>query len=1035
MIWIWTTTLATDSKPTHRLKFGELYHVALLLRLGGKNRIMLRYHCVVAPLRCDPNPYFRPMFNRTLVALLFSPAVMHAQDTTTWATNFATELVNPFVGTGGHGHTFPGACVPFGMVQLSPDTRTDPQEWDGCGGYHYSDSLIYGFSHTHLSGTGVSDLCDVLLMPLSGGPTTDPEEYRSHFSHQREESHAGYYKVHLDDPDVDAELTTTARVGMHRYRFAKPQERAFVLDLRHRDRLTRSSIQQTGPQEICGERRSSGWARDQRLFYCIRFSENVTLVKDLSDSSKAVLQLGDGKETLVKVGISAVSIEGARKDLDTEISGWDFDGVKKNAEAAWNKELGRIEVQGGTREQQRIFYTALYHSLLVPYIFNDVDRKYRGNDGNVHVADHDVYTVFSLWDTFRAEHPLFTILEPDRTVDFIKTFLDIYSQTGRLPVWELWGNETDCMIGYHSVSVIADAYMKGIRDFDAELAMKAMVASADRDETGLNALHAKGYISSEDQSESVSRTLEYAYDDWCIATMAKAMGKDSLATVFFGRASNWRNVFDPESGFFRARYNGGFKGPFDPFEVNFDYTEANAWQYSTFVPQDLDGLESALKNTGHGGVEQRLDELFSAKDQTHGRDQSDITGLIGQYAHGNEPSHAMAWMYDRVGRPDNAQRVVDRILNELYHDAPDGLSGNEDCGQMSAWYVMGALGLYQIAPGDPRFELHSPLFHAYRIHLPNGNEVKVRSTGDRNGARVIGSTELNGVKGLVEDIAYSTLMKGMDLKLNLTSEWRPSDRPTASMNRPSLEGADEQDADRTYLPSSPVITAPAEAFTGPMAITLGTLQPSDSIFYTVDGSKPTQNSTLYKAPFPVDTTAFVKAVAVNGGSSSPVITAHYAWLDPARTITVESKWSAQYPAAGEIALIDGVRGTRDFRVGGWQGFLGEDVLATVDLGSVKVLKRLGLGVLQDAWSWIWYPQNVQFAWSTNGRTWSSTTVKNNVPRDSGGSQKMDMMTELLNKHARYIKVIAKNPGPCPDWHPGKGDPSFIFADELLIECE
>ncbi|MGV9013965.1 MAG: GH92 family glycosyl hydrolase [Flavobacteriales bacterium] len=975
------------------------------------------------------------MLNRTLIALLLSPTVMHAQDTTTWVTNFATELVNPFVGTGGHGHTFPGACVPFGMVQLSPDTRTDAQEWDGCGGYHYSDSLIYGFSHTHLSGTGVSDLCDVLIMPLSGDATTNPEEYRSHFSHQREEAHAGFYKVHLDDPDVDAELTTTARVGMHRYRFAKPQERAFVLDLRHRDRLTRSSIQQTGPQEICGERRSSGWARDQRLFYCIRFSENVTLVKDLSDSSKAVLQLGDGKETLVKVGISAVSIEGARKNLDTEISGWDFDGVKKNVEAAWNKELGRIEVQGGTREQQRIFYTALYHSLLVPYLFNDVDRKYRGNDGNVHASDHDVYTVFSLWDTFRAEHPLFTILEPDRTVDFIKTFLDIYSQTGRLPVWELWGNETDCMIGYHSVSVIADAYMKGIRGFDAELALKAMEASADRDETGLNALRAKGYISSEDQSESVSRTLEYAYDDWCIATMAKAMGKDSLATVFFSRASNWRNVFDPESGFFRARHNGGFKGPFDPFEVNFDYTEANAWQYSTFVPQDVDGLDRTLKNTGHGGVEQRLDELFSAKDQTHGRDQSDITGLIGQYAHGNEPSHAMAWMYDRVGRPDKAQRMVDRILNELYHDAPDGLSGNEDCGQMSAWSVMGALGLYQIAPGDPRFELHAPLFHAYRIHLPNGNEVNVRSTGDRNGARVIGSTELNGVKGLEEDIPYSTLMKGMDLKLNLTSEWRPSDRPASTIKHPLLESAYDQDPDRTYPPSSPVITAPAEAFTGPMAIRLETLRPSDRIFYTVDGSQPTQNSTVYREPFTIDTTTTVKALAVNGSSVSPVITAHYAWLDPARTITVESKWSAQYPAAGEIALIDGVRGTRDFRVGGWQGFLGEDVLATVDLGSVKVLKRVGLGVLQDAWSWIWYPRSVQFAWSTNGRTWSSATVENTVPRDSGGSQKMDMMTELLNKHARYIKVIAKNPGPCPDWHPGKGDPSFIFADELLIECE
>ncbi|MEO5584198.1 MAG: GH92 family glycosyl hydrolase, partial [Flavobacteriales bacterium] len=597
------------------------------------------------------------MLNRLFLSLLLlSPAALHAQDTTTWATNYATELVNPFVGTGGHGHTFPGPCVPFGMVQLSPDTRTDPQEWDGCGGYHYSDSLIYGFSHTHLSGTGVSDLCDVMLMPLSGGLTTKPEQYRSRFSHKREEAHAGFYKVHLDDPNVDVELTTTKRVGMHRYRFNREGARSFVLDLRHRDRLLAASIKQSGPSEIVGERRSSSWARDQHLFYCIRFDVPVSMEASLSDSSVAVITLpSTGGAVLVKVGISAVSIDGARKNLEAEVPGWDFDAVKHQAEQAWDKELGRIEVQGGEPEQQRIFYTALYHSLLVPYLFNDVDGKYRGNDGKVHTGKHDVYTVFSLWDTFRAEHPLFTIIEPERTVDFIKTFLDIYTQTGRLPVWELWGNETDCMIGYHSVSVIADAYLKGIRGFDAELALKAMTASAMRDEAGLNALRAKGYISSEDQSESVSRTLEYAYDDWCIAKMAKAMGKDSLASVFFDRASNWRNLFDPETGFFRARYNGGFKGPFDPFEVNFDFTEANAWQYSTFVPQDVNGLDRALAATGHGGLEQRLDELFAAHPNTTGRDQSDITGLIGQYAHGNEPSHAMAWMYDEVGRQDKAK--------------------------------------------------------------------------------------------------------------------------------------------------------------------------------------------------------------------------------------------------------------------------------------------------------------------------------------------------------------------------------------------
>ena len=969
------------------------------------------------------------MLNRLfLSALLLSPAVLPAQDTTTWATNYATELVNPFVGTGGHGHTFPGPCVPFGMVQLSPDTRIDPVEWDGCGGYHYSDSLIYGFSHTHLSGTGVSDLCDVLLMPLSGGLTTKPEEYRSRFSHQREEAHAGYYKVHLDDPNVDVELTATKRVGMHRYHFAKADERSIVIDLRHRDRLLASSIKQTGVSEIVGERRSSSWARDQRLFFCIRIDRKVILDPVLSDSSKAVIALpSDSLPVLVKVGISAVSVEGARKNMEAEVPGWEFDAVREQAEDVWDKELGRIEVLGGEPEQQRIFYTALYHSLLVPYLFNDVDGQYRGNDGKVHTAKHDVYTVFSLWDTFRAEHPLFTILEPERTVDFTKTFLDIYSQTGRLPVWELWGNETDCMIGYHSVSVIADAYLKGIRGFDAELALKAMVASADRDEAGLNALRAKGYISSEDQSESVSRTLEYAYDDWCIAKMAKAMGKDSIASVFFDRASNWRNLFDPGTGFFRARYNGGFKGPFDPFEVNFDFTEANAWQYSTFVPQDVEGLDRALKATGHGGLEQRLDELFEAHPKTTGRDQSDITGLIGQYAHGNEPSHAMAWMYDRVARQDKAKRMVDRLLTEFYHDTPDGLIGNEDCGQMSAWYVMSALGLYQIAPGDPVFELHAPLFHAYRIHLPNGKEVHVRCSGELIGDRLIRSTVLNGEAGRLSSVPCSTLMQGMDLRIDLAAMWRP------------LEGARittvARDPITSYPPSAPIITASSQAFTQPLEVSISTLRSDDQIHYTVDGSQPTRNSPVYDGPVTVASTTVVKAIAEDKDRTSPVVTAHFTQIDPDRTIKVESKWSSQYAAAGEVALIDGIRGAQDWRTGAWQGYLGTDVLATVDLGSVKTLKHLGLSVLQDQRSWIWYPESVQFAWSMNGHDWSSATVTNTVPRTAEGTQTMEMTTELLNKHARYIKVIAKYAGPCPDWHPGKGEASHIFTDELLIDCE
>ncbi|HRF81759.1 MAG TPA: GH92 family glycosyl hydrolase, partial [Flavobacteriales bacterium] len=522
-------------------------------------------------------------------------------------TNPARNLVNPFIGTGGHGHTFPGACVPNGLVQLSPDTRPDGyMDWDGCGGYHYSDSVIYGFSHTHLSGTGVADLCDVLLMPMSGAASFDPSVYRSSFQHKNEEAHAGYYRVWLDEEKTLAEVTATAHCGVHRYTMPADKEQFLVLDLNHRDKLLGHSIRKEG-LEIVGERRSGSWARDQRLFFCIRIGRSggpVGIGLELNaDSTRGSINVKreDTSAIIVKVGISAVSIEGARKNLDAEVPHWDFDKVRGEAEAAWNTKLNKIQVEGGTREQQRIFYTALYHSYVAPYIFNDVDGQYRGMDGEVHYADHNVYTVFSLWDTFRGLHPLMTILEPDMTSDWIKTFLLHYQQGGRLPVWELWGNETDCMIGYHSVSVIADAYMKGIRGFDERLALKAMMEGARLDHFGLKAYQERGFMSSEDGAESVSRTLEYAYDDACIAAFAarlERIGGDDQQLDFRTRSASWRHLFDRSSGFFRARRNGGLAPGFDPYEVNFNFTEANAWQYSLFVPQDIDGLVAA-----HGGPE------------------------------------------------------------------------------------------------------------------------------------------------------------------------------------------------------------------------------------------------------------------------------------------------------------------------------------------------------------------------------------------------------------------------------------------------
>lgn len=1011
----------------------------------------------------------RSILHRSSVVLLIT-----APFTVDGQINHARDLVNPFVGTGGHGHTFPGACVPNGLVQLSPDTRPDGMmDWDGCGGYHYSDSIIYGFSHTHLSGTGVADLCDVLITPVTGtgGMHFDRRATASRFDHATEQAHAGYYRVELTGPPhssadmhsigdahptrvpgarILAELTATQRVGVHRYDFPKGEMARIVVDLRHRDQLISSGWEMIDRNEIVGERRSSSWAKDQRLFFCIRFSapwlDREVMPSALPDAVAGLTFGALEKPLVVKVGISAVSIEGARKNLDAEVPHWDFDLVRKQAENAWNRKLDKIRVQGGTKEQQRIFYTALYHCYVAPYIFNDVDGNYRGMDGEVHHADHNVYTVFSLWDTFRALHPLMTILEPDMTSDFIKTFLLHYQQGGRLPVWELWGNETDCMIGYHSASVIADAYRKGIRGFDEKLALEAMIVSADRDEPGLNAYRAKGFISSEDQSESVSRTLEYAYDDACIAGLMDLVDMDRKATgpSFWSRSSTFENLFDPGTGFFRARRNGGFIPGFDPYEVNFNFTEANAWQYSLFATQNIEKMISLYGDRSK--LEAHLDRLFSANTATSGREQADITGLIGQYAHGNEPSHHMAYLYNHVERPEKTRALVKRILEEQYHDAPDGLSGNEDCGQMSAWYVMSALGLYQVSPGvNDRYDLGYPLFREASIDIGSGRRFTIavsdstwKQLDDAAWERQMQLEKAKNKKRIAaEQGEIPTRMK--DDPLRITPTWIPHadilaggvqrfDSQRVPQSRPAnwpdvLDGAYVRECAR---PGAPVIEAAAAAF-------------SDSLGITVQGcGKCTLHDAIGERDCPMNTPFTItvsSTIHVDWSEEFSPVTAEFKKMDGSRTITLASKYANQYAAGGDRALVDGLRGGSDFRTGEWQGYEGQDVLATIDLGAVKKVTRAGLSVLQDQRSWIWLPAEVQFAFSANGRNWSTVTATHDVPRDVPEAVVRELMSPPITKKARYVKVIARNAGPCPDWHPGKGGATWIFADEVLIETE
>lgn len=680
--------------------------------------------------------------------LLAISAAACTESKETSASDFCA-FVNPFVGTDGHGHTFPGASMPMGMVQLSPDTGLEG--WDRCSGYHYSDSTIIGFSHTHLSGTGRSDLMDVLVMPFTGdlklkaGDSDNPEQgYRSRFSHDEELAWPGYYKVRLKDYDIVAELTSTPRCGVHRYTFPADSRAHLMVDLSHHfatDSVISTTMEILDNSTLVGSRQSKGWGEpgekywsEQQMFFAMRVSKpfmSADMVCDdiIVDSKKidgkeikAILNYETKSEEAIelKVGISAVSIENALANLDAEVGDKSFVSVRDAARDEWNKRLASIEVDADS-VTKTVFYTALYHSLLTPCLYNDVDGSYRGSDKNTHKADGFTnYTVMSLWDTFRAQNPLLALIAPDTTSDIVNSMLAHYDEYGLLPVWPLWSSETNCMIGYHAVPVITDAYFKGCKGFDAERAYEAMKTSAMQDEFGVAELKKYGYIPFDKYNKSVSTALEYCYDDWCIARMAKALGHDDDYDYFSKRASGYSKYFDPEYKLMNGVSSAGsFRRPFDPTYSSYgecDWVEGNSWQYSFFVPHDVEGLMAL-----HGGekqFEQALDSLFNSNSGMSGADVPiDITGLVGQYAHGNEPSHHVAYLYNYAGVPHKTQEQVGNIMTTLYNAGPDGLCGNDDCGQMSAWYVFSAMGFYPVNPASGEYALGRPMVRRASMNI------------------------------------------------------------------------------------------------------------------------------------------------------------------------------------------------------------------------------------------------------------------------------------------------------------------------------
>ena len=734
-----------------------------------------------------------------------------------------SQWVNPFIGTQGMGHTFPGATVPFGSVQLSPDTDTIPYATDGaynkkvyeyCSGYQYNDKTIVGFSHTHFSGTGHSDLGDILVMPTTGklrlnpGTASNPDAgYRSRYSHSNETAEPNYYQVFLNDYSINAELTTTTRVGMHRYTFPKSEESQIIIDLTHGiynypEKNVWTFIRVENDTLVTGYRQTHGWARTRTVYFAIAFSKpfktfglvnNEKLVYngfwrkfDQSNNfpenagrnikSHFDFETTENEQILIKVAISPVNTSGAINNLIAEVPHWDFEKVKKQGQEIWNKELSKIEIETLNEGHKINFYTSLYHAFMAPTVYMDTDGSYKGLDQNTHTAEGFVnHTTFSLWDTYRALHPLFNIIQPSRNVDMIKSMLAHYSQSVHkmLPVWSHYANENWCMIGYHSVSLLADAIAKSNSNFDTQFALEAAVQTANNGwYDGLEHYIKLGYVPEDKSGNSVSKTLEYAYDDWAIAQMAKKLNNTKVYEVFKGRSQSYQNVFDTTTHFARPKLsNGTFREDFDPLDThNQGFIEGNSWNYSLYVPHDEGGLKKVLG--GQKGLETFLDSVFSMTlPDRYFENTEDITreGIIGNYVHGNEPSHHIPYLYNWTANPWKGQRNLRMICEAKYKPTPDGLSGNDDLGQMSAWYIFSALGFYPVAPGSEYYQLGSPVVVSAKIHLENGKTFRVKTVNQSPTNFFVQKVTLNGKDIAGFKISHSDIMAGGELTFYLGS--------------------------------------------------------------------------------------------------------------------------------------------------------------------------------------------------------------------------------------------------------------------------
>jgi predicted alpha-1,2-mannosidase len=932
------------------------------------------------------------------------------------------KLVNPFIGTDFHGHTYPGAIAPFGMVQLSPDTRIDG--WDGCSAYHYSDDVIHGFSHTHLSGTGCSDYGDFLFTPTM--KSSNSKDFTLNFSHKNEYAHAGYYKVTAWNQDtISTELTSTERVGYHKYSFPEnAKEKQIIIDFKHRDQLLDMDFKILDAHTVVGFRHSSAWNTDQRIYFAAYFSSPIESHSFDKERKKLFLNFGSstkGNNILeAKVAISSVDENGAIKNLKAEKCE-NFNQAKAYSENLWNKELGKIEVESKDKEKLITFYTALYHCMVAPNLYSDVDGKYRGMDNKIYTTNnYNRYTIFSLWDTYRTLHPLLALIDRERSLDFAKTSLDIYKQSGFLPMWELASFETYCMIGMHGISMMADLYTKGIIH-DKDLTLQSMLGSMDKKKFGFNYFLDNGFISSDKEHESVSKTVEYAYNMYCVAKIAQLQNKNDIYNSMISKAQYYKNLFNPNNSFIQPKENGRFMPNFNPTQIDQNYTEGNGWHYTFYTPGDVNGLIDIMG--GDDKFCEKLDSCFFTSEKTTGRNQADVTGLIGQYCHGNEPSQHTAYLYAYAGQAYKTQELVRQILTTLYSAKPDGICGNDDVGQMSAWYVMSAMGFYPVCPVDNQYVIASPLFEKISINLENGKKFVIEAPNAEK-TPYVKEIKLNGKDYNKSFINYDNIKNGGKLQFTM-SDKAVKEFATAKEDRPYSKIENEHFCTTPYVSYEGTGT-----FTKKLDVYFNAFNPTDTIYVSLSNGK--NYSFVGSGKIKVKESVIISAFAQNKTKSEKIETKLYK-IPAGRSVKVFTNANSQYTASGDYALIDLQKGNDNWKLGCWQGYWGEDLEAVIDLGKKQNVKRVGGNFIQDQKSWIFMPTKVEYYISDNGIDFQLLeTIENDIPQKTEGSL---IKTFFTNKEftTRYIKIKAYNLGINPEWHLSAGEKAWLFIDEVIIE--